>query len=60
MTLEEATRNIGTYVTYIPFKGCDKSQYEFGIITSVNDRYVFVRYGNDLHSKATNPENLKI
>jgi len=59
MTLEEARNNIGRYVTYIPFAYCDKSQYEFGVITSVNDRYVFVRYGNELHSKATRPEDLK-
>ena len=60
MTLEQARNNIGCYVTYIPFKGCDKSQYEIGIITSVNEKYVFVRYGNNLHSKATRAEDLKI
>lgn len=60
MTLEEAKKNIGRYVTYIPFKGCDKSQYEFGVITSVNDRFVFVRYGKDINSKATRAENLKL
>ena len=60
MTLEEARKNIGRYVVYTPFKGCDASQKEMGIITSVNDRYVFVRYGNDINSKATRPEDLKM
>ena len=58
MTLDNARKNIGRYVKYTPFKGCDKSQIELGVITSVNDSYVFVRYGNDLHSKATNPSDL--
>ena len=59
MTLEQARANMGRYVTYIPFEGCDKSQYELGVITSVNDRYVFVRYGNQINSKATRPEDLR-
>lgn len=60
MTLEEARKNIGRYVTYIPFKGCSKDQLELGVITSVNERFVFVRYGNEINSKATRPEDLKI
>ena len=32
--------------------------WEYGFITSFNDSYVFVRYGNELHSKATKRENL--
>lgn len=60
MTLEEARKNIGRYVTYTPFKGCSKDQLELGVITSVNERYVFVRYGNEINSKATRPEDLKI
>ena len=59
MTLEEARNNIGRYVVYIPFNGCSDNQKELGVITSVNDTYVFVRYGDDLHSKATRPEDLK-
>lgn len=59
MTLEEAKNNIGRYVTYIPFQGCSKDQHELGVITSVNETYVFVRYGNDINSKATRPEDLK-
>ena len=56
MTLQEARDNIGAWVVYEPYQGCEK---ETGIITSVNDTYVFVKYGNDLHSKATRPENLR-
>ena len=32
---------------------------EFGKITSYNSTYIFVRYGSDLHSKATSPDNLE-
>jgi ribosomal protein L35AE/L33A len=60
MTLQEARENIGRSVVYKPFEGCSKSQIEYGVITSVNDRYVFVRYGNELQSKATGAENLKL
>ncbi len=35
-----------------------KRTNEEGIITSYNDRYVFVRYAGDLHSKATHPKDL--
>lgn len=58
MTLQECEKNIGRYVTYIPFEGCDNSLRERGIITSVNEKYVFVRYGNDCISKSTNPDDL--
>lgn len=59
MTLEEAKNNIGRLVVYTPFEGFDESQIEYGVITSVNDRYVFVRYGRKIHSEATRPEDLK-
>lgn len=59
MTLEEAKNNIGAVVKYIPFEGCDSSQIEYGEITSVNDKYVFVRYGRKIHGEATRPEDLK-
>ena len=60
MTLEDARKNIGRYVTYTPYDGCPKEQLELGVINSVNDKYVFVRYGNDINSKATRPEDLKM
>lgn len=59
MTLEEAKNNIGKFVIYTPFDGCLDKEKEVGVITSVNERYVFVRYGDELHSKATNPLDLK-
>lgn len=60
MTIEEAKRNIGNSVTYTPFEGCGENQKEYGVITSVNERFVFVRYGNDVNSKATRAEDLKL
>ena len=60
MTLEEAKQNIGRYVVYIPHPTCPNNQRELGVITSVNEKYVFVRYGNDVHSKATRAEDLML
>jgi len=57
MTIEQARENIGRRVTYNP--GWEEL-IEYGVITSVNDVFVFVRYGNDINSKATNPELLKL
>lgn len=31
---------------------------EEGVVTSFNEKYVFVRYGDDHHSKATYPQHL--
>jgi len=58
MTLETARKNIGNSVVYIPFEDCGRAQIEHGVITSVNDSYVFVRYGRDINSKATRAEDL--
>lgn len=60
MTLEDCKNNIGRSVLYIPFEGCDPSLYESGIITNVNSKYCFVRYGSDINSKATKPEDLRL
>lgn len=56
MTLTEAAENIGRKVTY-PYPGGVGS--EDGVITSVNARWVFVRYGADANSKGTDPAHLK-
>ena len=56
MTLQEAKENIGNQVVYTNFIG----SYEYGIITSVNDKFIFVRYGEDVGSQATRPEDLKL
>jgi len=54
MTLDECRGNIGAGVVYTPTHG----DREDGVITSVGDRYVFVRYRGDQHSKATSPDDL--
>ena len=57
MKLEEA--ETGRAVIYTPYKDCPLDALEEGIITSKNDKYVFVRYGRNYHSKATRPEDLE-
>lgn len=57
MKLEDVM--IDRKVVYTPFKGCDPKLKEEGIITSKNDKFVFVRYGSDVNSKATDPEDLE-
>ena len=59
MTLQEASENIGRKVEYTPFRGCDAGDLEFGVITSVNSHFVFVRYDTDVNSKATDASDLK-
>lgn len=60
MTIQQAKENIGHRVTYKSFEGCSNDQIEFGVITSVNEKYVFVRYGSEIHSKATGPDQLTL
>jgi hypothetical protein len=55
MTLEEAKERIGHKVAYVQ-PGAPR--LEEGVITSVNKTFVFVRYGADMGSKATRPEDL--
>lgn len=45
---------IGRKVIYKSF-----GKTEFGVITSFNEKYVFVRYGNDINSKSTRPSDLE-
>lgn len=54
MTLDEAREHVGAGVVYLP----PGRPREDGVITSVNDRYVFVRYDGDKGSKATTPTDL--
>ncbi len=56
MTLDEARGHIGHGVVYRASHG----PAEGGTITSVNDRYVFVRYAGDVGSKATEPGDLEL
>ena len=60
MTIQECKENVGRNVTYIPFKGCDSKLHKYGVITGVNDRYAFVRYGSDVNSIPTNPYDLRL
>ena len=54
MTLNEARHGIGRGVIYY-----DHNWLNEGVITSVNDSFVFVRYGSDTGSKATLAETLR-
>lgn len=59
MLLDDAKNGIDRKVVYTPFKGCNPLDLEEGIITSVNTVNVFVRYGNDVNSKATSPGTIE-
>ena len=56
MTLQEAREHIGHGVVYRTAYG----RTEDGVITSVNDRWVFVHYAGDWQSKATDPVALHL
>ncbi len=63
MTLDEARALVGKGVVYRPdddggYKPTARRR-EQGVVTSVNDIWVFVRYGSDHHSKATSPRDLE-
>ncbi len=55
MTLQQAKAGIGRGVVYRPMVGSPES----GVITSVNETFVFVRYGSNKQSAATRPEDLE-
>jgi len=57
ITLARAAQMIGRKVIYRP--GHKGAPVEEGVITSVNDQFVFVRYGADTGSKATLPRDLE-
>lgn len=56
MTLQEAREHIGHGVVYRPFA----DSMEKGVITSVGDRWVFVRYDGWGGSKATDAAALSL
>jgi hypothetical protein len=58
VTLTEAREHIGAGVVYRPLPNAPWSPTEDGTITSVNERWVFVRYAGDTNSKATDPAHL--
>lgn len=59
MTLSEASCNLGKRVIYKPYKKCNSELYEYGKITSVVGRNVFVLYDGEFNSKATSPEDIE-
>lgn len=59
MTLAEARQLIGRTVIYRRWP-VTAGPSDIGVITSVNDTYVFVRYRSDTHSKATDPRDLTL
>jgi hypothetical protein len=54
--IEPQATDIGRKVVYM---NINNNKPEEGVITSFNERFVFVRYGADTHSKATNRAALK-
>jgi hypothetical protein len=64
VTLDEARALVGHKVEYRSrYMGPDGDEaldVEEGVITSVTAHYVFVRYRDDHHSKATNPADLEL
>jgi hypothetical protein len=59
MTIDEAKQSIGRKVIYRPSHSHAPVSEE-GVITSVNDTYVFVRYGSQTTSAATYPRDLSL
>lgn len=57
MNLDDARDNIGRRVKYTPF---GREKVEYGFITEVRGRMVFVRYGSDPISKATFADDLEL
>lgn len=57
MKLNEAEPN--RQVKYTPRENCTESEIEYGVLTTVGTKYVFVRYGSEVQSKATPPEKLE-
>ncbi len=55
MSIDEARASIGLLVAY---RRLGQPPDE-GVITSVNAQYVFVRYGSQVGSAATNPADLE-
>jgi len=57
MTIDEARGHIGDGVIYRPRGGIGTEE---GKITSVTDRWVFVRYGTRRAAEATDPADLEL
>jgi len=54
---------VGRAVTYIPHHAHGNAGHpdcEHGVVTSTNDKFVFVRFGSHIHSQACDPETLRL
>ena len=51
--------DIGRHVIYTPYGDYEHKKIEEGVITSFNDKVVFVRYGSGSTSAATDPADLE-
>jgi hypothetical protein len=63
VTLDEAREHIGDKVVYCPpgpSSAPRPQRREEGVITSVSASWVFVRYGADYGSKATDPRDVSL
>lgn len=57
MTIEEAAASIGHTVIYTSFGG---RHTEEGVIASVSNSWVYVRYGTDKHPQGSGAQVLKL
>ena len=61
--MKEKYFEVGTKVIYTPsWVNGDLSHpsCKSGVVTSINNRYIFIKYGNEIHSKATYRSDLTI
>lgn len=57
--IDPEQKDIGRKAIYRERSGFRIGVVEEGVITSYNDYFVFVRYGNDTHAKATRRGDLE-
>jgi len=55
--IDPQVEDVGRYVVYVGNR-YPGGALERGVITSIGEHYVFVRYGSDVHSKATLRDDL--
>ncbi len=57
--IEVSEKDIGRRVVYYFGKEPFSLPCEYGTVTSLNEKYVFVLYDGDIYSKATRPADLE-
>ena len=60
MSIDEARAHVGDRVVYHPWGERAGERREYGVITSVNEWYVFVRYDGKQASQGSYPEQLAL